>query len=85
MRAATYREFREPLAIERVSDPTPPDDGVIIAVKAHRYPAMLEMIRTGRLNPGSLVGRRIGLEAAVRALPAMDRDASVGVTIVNSF
>ncbi len=54
-------------------------------MQAHRYPAMLEMIRTGQLDPGLLVGRRIGLEAAISALPRMDRDSSVGVTIVNSF
>ncbi len=54
-------------------------------MQAHRYPAMLAMIRTGELKPGRLIGRRIPLEEAVRALPCMDRDPSVGVTIVNSF
>jgi alcohol dehydrogenase len=44
---------------------------------------MLEMIRTGELKPERLIGRRIRLEEAVSALPCMDRDASVGVTIVN--
>jgi alcohol dehydrogenase len=54
-------------------------------MQAHRYPAMLEMIRTGELKPGRLIGRRIRLEDAANALPCMDRDSSVGVTIVNSF
>ncbi len=34
MKAAIYREFCQPLAIENVPDPTPPDGGVVIAVKA---------------------------------------------------
>jgi len=54
-------------------------------MQAHRYPAMLEMIRTGELNPGRLIGRKIRLEEVVSALPSMDRDSSVGVTIVNSL
>ena len=54
-------------------------------MQAHRYPAMLEMIRTGELKPGRLIGRRIRLEEAVSALPCMDHDSCVGVTILNSF
>jgi alcohol dehydrogenase len=34
MRAAIYQQFREPLSVQNVSDPTPPDDGVVITVKA---------------------------------------------------
>lgn len=34
MRAAVYHEFGGPIAIEPVGDPTPPDDGVVIAVRA---------------------------------------------------
>jgi len=54
-------------------------------MQAHRYPAMLEMICAGALQPGKLVGRTIGLEESVTVLPHMDRDSSLGVTIVNSF
>ena len=54
-------------------------------MQAHRYPAMLEMIRAGALQPGKLIGRTIGLEESVTVLPHMDRDSSLGVTIVNSF
>src|SRR5262249_43376695 len=49
-------------------------------MQAHRYPAMLEMIRTGRVNPAKLLGRTIKLEESVSALPGMDRDPSPGVT-----
>jgi alcohol dehydrogenase len=34
MRAALYEQFREPLQVRRVADPIPPEDGVVIAVKA---------------------------------------------------
>jgi len=54
-------------------------------MQAHRYPAMLEMIRAGALQPERLVGRTIGLEESATVLPQMDRDSSLGVTIVNSF
>jgi alcohol dehydrogenase len=54
-------------------------------MQAHRYPAMLQMISAGALQPGKLVGRTIGLEESVTVLPHMDRDSSLGVTIVNSF
>lgn len=54
-------------------------------MQAHRYPAMLEMIRDGRLQPGKLLGRTITLEESVTALPSMDRNPSAGVMIINSF
>ena len=54
-------------------------------MQAHRYPAMLEMIRARRLQPEKLVGRTITLEESVTSLTHLDRDASPGVTIINSF
>jgi alcohol dehydrogenase len=54
-------------------------------MQAHRYPAMMEMIQAGRLQPGKLVGRSIDLGECVGALAGMDRDTAVGVTIINSF
>jgi alcohol dehydrogenase len=54
-------------------------------MQAHRYPAMLEMIRTGQLQPGKLLGRAISLDECVTALPSMDRDASLGVKVITSF
>jgi alcohol dehydrogenase len=52
-------------------------------MQAHRYPAMLEMIRTGRLHPERLLGRTISLDESVTALPRMDRDPSLGVTVIS--
>jgi alcohol dehydrogenase len=34
MKAAVYEKFQQPLSIQNVPDPIPPDDGVVIAVKA---------------------------------------------------
>jgi alcohol dehydrogenase len=34
MRAAIYEQFRQPLTVQNLADPVPPDDGVVIAVKA---------------------------------------------------
>jgi alcohol dehydrogenase len=82
------------LLLGKVSRPPLPMDQVVAkeleilgshGMQAHRYPAMLDMIRTGKLNPARLIGRKIRLEEVVSALPSMDRDSSVGVTIVNSL
>jgi len=54
-------------------------------MQAHRYPAMLEMICSGQLQPASLIARTITLGECVSALPHMDRDSRVGVTMINSF
>jgi alcohol dehydrogenase len=54
-------------------------------MQAHRYPAMLEMIRSGQLQPGKLLGRTISLDESTTALPNMDRDASLGMKVITSF
>jgi alcohol dehydrogenase len=54
-------------------------------MQAHRYPAMLEMIRSRQLQPERLVGRTITLEESASSLIHMDRETSPGVTIINSF
>jgi len=54
-------------------------------MQAHRYPAMLEMIRCGRLKPQKLLGRTITLQESSTALPNIDRNPSPGVTVINSF
>jgi alcohol dehydrogenase len=52
-------------------------------MQAHRYPALLEMIRI--LPIGKLLGRTITLDEAVTALANMDRDTSLGVKVITSF
>ena len=79
------------LLLGTASRPTLPMDQVVAkeleilgshGMQAHRYPAMLEMIRDGQLKPERLIGRRIALEQVVSALPGMDLDSSVGITMI---
>lgn len=54
-------------------------------MQAHRYPAMLDMIRAGMLNPGLLVGERVGLDDVPERLARMNEFAGTGITIVERF
>jgi alcohol dehydrogenase len=54
-------------------------------MQAHRYPAMLAMIRSGKLAPQKLIGRTIDLAASLEALVNMDRFEMTGVTVIDSF
>ncbi|WP_371999797.1 zinc-dependent alcohol dehydrogenase family protein (plasmid) [Tistrella mobilis] len=54
-------------------------------MQAHRYPAMLEMIRRGRLQPEKLIGARVDLDEGTRLLTMMDRFPGTGVTIIDRF
>ena len=54
-------------------------------MQAHRYGAMLDMVRSGKLSPSLLIGDKISLDDAVVALAEMDRHQSVGATVINSF
>jgi alcohol dehydrogenase len=50
---------------------------------ARDYPAMLDLVAAGTLDPGRLVGRVIALEEAGPALVAMGRPATTpGMTVV---
>ena len=49
---------------------------------AHAYPEMLALVEAGRLRPGQLVTRRIGLDDVPVALAAMTDASPAGVTIV---
>ena len=54
-------------------------------IQAHRYPKLLSMIENGHLRPDKLIGKTISLEDALIELPAMDKFAGVGVTVINRF
>jgi alcohol dehydrogenase len=41
------------------------------------------MIQTGSLNPGKLIGRRIGLEEVPAALMEMASFQGVGITVIS--
>jgi alcohol dehydrogenase len=50
---------------------------------AHHFPALLEMIRVGKLRPGRIVGRRIALEEAPAALMRMGETSQAGITVID--
>ena len=54
-------------------------------IQAHRYPALWEMIETGKLAPELLLGETISLEASIPALMEMDRFETNGITIIDPF
>jgi D-arabinose 1-dehydrogenase-like Zn-dependent alcohol dehydrogenase len=49
---------------------------------AHAYPAMLDLVATGRLDPARLITRRIGLDEVPDALAAMSTSSPTGVTVI---
>ncbi|MFW8634880.1 zinc-dependent alcohol dehydrogenase family protein [Cribrihabitans pelagius] len=54
-------------------------------MQAHRYGAMLDMVRSDKLDPARLVGREITLAQSIEALVTMDRFQSAGATVITSF
>lgn len=54
-------------------------------MQAHRYGAMLDIIRFGKLDPARLVGDRISLSDAPKSLMDMDKFQSVGATVITEF
>ena len=54
-------------------------------MQAHRYPEMLRMITSGKLDPARLIQKRITLKEAASALPDMDRFEHRGVLVVDRF
>ncbi|GLU45324.1 zinc-dependent alcohol dehydrogenase family protein [Allomuricauda sp. NBRC 101325] len=54
-------------------------------MQAFRYPAMLEMIKSGKLQPEKLIEKTISLEQAAQELPLMNQFKNKGVTVINSF
>jgi alcohol dehydrogenase len=54
-------------------------------MQAFRYQAMMEMIRTGKLHPELLVGKRFSLDEAPQALMAMGSFEGIGIGVVTSF
>jgi alcohol dehydrogenase len=52
-------------------------------IQAWRYPAMLDMIVSGSLDPGRLITRRIPLSRIPVDLPAMGTGHAPGITVVD--
>lgn len=54
-------------------------------MQAHRYPAILTMMRAGKLSPQKMVSKRIELAQAPRELVALGSFAGVGITVIDRF
>ena len=54
-------------------------------MQAHRYPEMLALVRTGKLQPQKLVGKTVSLESTFRELVDLNMFTGAGVTVINSF
>ncbi len=54
-------------------------------MQAHAYPAMLDMITAGKLDPRKLIRKTVTLEESIEELMAMGRFAQIGVTVIDRF
>ena len=54
-------------------------------IQAHRYGAVFELIRAGKLEPSKLIGKTIGLDDAPEALTTMDQFKGIGITVIDRF
>jgi alcohol dehydrogenase len=54
-------------------------------MQAHRYPAMMEMMRAGKLQPQKLLGKRIALDDAPAALMRMGASSDPGISVITAF
>lgn len=54
-------------------------------MQAYKYPEMLDMVKSGKLNPEKLIARTVSLETATDFLPKMDTYQDSGITVINSF
>jgi len=54
-------------------------------MQAHKYPEMLDFIKSGKLEPQKLIERTISLEDAIIELPKMGDFAHRGILVIDSF
>jgi len=54
-------------------------------MQAHAYGPMLEMIKTGTLNPQQLVSKTVSLEEAPAELAGMGTFKTLGVVVIDQF
>lgn len=54
-------------------------------IQAHRYAALLAMIKDGKLEPEKLIHKTITLEESLEALTDMDSFVGTGMTVIDSF
>ncbi len=56
-----------------------------MGMQAKRFPSMLRMVESGKLKPGKLVHRTIGLEDVSGVVESMDKYGTLGVTVINKY
>jgi D-arabinose 1-dehydrogenase-like Zn-dependent alcohol dehydrogenase len=56
-----------------------------MGMQAPRFPSMLRMVESGKLKPGKLVHRTIGLEDVSGVVESMDKYGTLGVTVINRY
>jgi alcohol dehydrogenase len=85
------RHVQVGLLLAEQSHPALPMDRVVAweleilgshGIQAHRYPALLQMVDSGAVDPARLIGRTISLEDAPAALMTMDRFEYEGITVI---
>jgi alcohol dehydrogenase len=54
-------------------------------MQAALFPPLFDLIAGGRLDPGSLITRRVSLEEAAAALPGLDRSGESGIAVIDRF
>lgn len=54
-------------------------------MQAHRYGAMFDMIKSGKLQPEKLIGKELTLAEAPEALANMDRFEGTGISVITAF
>jgi len=54
-------------------------------MQAARYDALLELVTSGALDPGRIVGRRIALDEAPGELASMGEFGTAGITVIDRF
>jgi D-arabinose 1-dehydrogenase-like Zn-dependent alcohol dehydrogenase len=56
-----------------------------LGMPAARYPSMLQMVETKKLDPKSMITETVSLEGASRVLEEMTNFQNVGVSIINQY
>ena len=56
-----------------------------LGLQPSRYPEMLDMIKTGKIDPGELVSETIAIEAVPDTLAAMSDYDTMGIPVCNEF
>jgi hypothetical protein len=54
-------------------------------MQAYEYGPMLEMITSGRLQPGKLISKTVSLEESLTELESMGKSPPSGVVVIDRF